>query len=108
MLLCYEIFYVDISCFTGENGISTYQKEMVTALAARKEALEMKLKEKIEELRQLCFREAVSQCLSLYLRYYLLSFSMANIGENAVGCIYCTCSIAAIYTSYIHVRTGKI
>jgi hypothetical protein len=73
---------VDISCFTGENGISTYQKEMVTALAARKEALEMKLKEKIEELRQLCFREAVSQCLSLYLRYYLLSLHVFQYDQH--------------------------
>jgi hypothetical protein len=52
----------------GESGISTFQKEMITALAARKEALEIKLKEKIEELRQICFREAVSHCLPLYLR----------------------------------------
>ena len=39
------------------------QKEMVTALAARKEALETRLREKIEELRQICFREAVSLVL---------------------------------------------
>lgn len=40
--------------------MSSCQKEMIAALAARKEALEMKLKSKIDELRQICFREAVS------------------------------------------------
>ena len=45
----------------GENGgVSTEVTQMITALTARKEALEMRLKEKIEELRQICFREAVS------------------------------------------------
>ena len=34
---------------------------MIIALAARKEALEMKLKEKTEELKRICFQEAVRE-----------------------------------------------
>lgn len=36
-------------------------REMAIALTARKEALMDKLKEKTEELQQLCIQEAVSQ-----------------------------------------------
>ena len=45
----------------GENGQTTEnaRKEMIAALTARKAALEMRLKEKTEVLRQICFREAV-------------------------------------------------
>lgn len=57
-----------IFVFPGDNGVSTEVTQMITALTARKEALEMRLKEKIEELRQVCFREAVSEFLSLYFR----------------------------------------
>lgn len=36
------------------------EREMLTALAARKEALLDKLKEKMDELKSLCMQEAVS------------------------------------------------
>lgn len=48
--------------FTGENVSSlskAAEREMLTALAARKEALLEKLKERTEELKALCVQEAV-------------------------------------------------
>ena len=49
--------------FLGENVSSlskAAEQEMLTALAARKEALLDKLKDRMEELKQLCLQEAVS------------------------------------------------
>jgi hypothetical protein len=63
--------------FLGESGTSTCEKEMITALAARKEALELKLKEKTEELRQICFREAVSQSVSFV--YHTILYLWSNL-----------------------------
>ena len=50
-------------CPEGDNLSSlpkAAEREMLTALAARKEALLDKLKEKMDELKSLCMQEAVS------------------------------------------------
>lgn len=50
-------------CLEGDNLSSlpkAAEREMLTALAARKEALLDKLKEKMDELKSLCMQEAVS------------------------------------------------
>ena len=51
------------SIFSGDNLSSlpkAAEREMLTALAARKEALLDKLKEKMDELKTVCMQEAVS------------------------------------------------
>lgn len=48
------------------------EREMLTALAARKEALLDKLKEKMDELKTLCMQEAVSLNLGQKLGQFVV------------------------------------
>lgn len=55
------VFIFDVFFWaTGEFAPQAAEREMVTALTARKEALLEKLKEKTDELKKLCLQEAVS------------------------------------------------
>jgi flagellar basal body-associated protein FliL len=54
--------FIFCNCFEGETSaaVKAAEREMAIALSARKDALLEKLKEKTDELRNICIQEAVS------------------------------------------------